>query len=618
VSVLRPLDELLLRWEDARQQGNHLSAEMLCADCPQLVDELRSHIRAIQAMEEALGVGVVDPEKTLTATRMNVPLGAPELPQVDGYEVVRVLEQGGMGIVYEARQKALGRRVALKMISGPMLSARQLGRFRTEVESAAHLQHPNIVQIFEVGQASGRPFFSMEFIDGGSLASAMASRIWRTPTLEGPQSAAEMLATIARAVHYAHERGIVHRDLKPSNVLLTKDGVPKIADFGLAKRLNEDSGHTETGEVLGTPNYMAPEQAEGKKDLVGPRTDVYSLGAILYELLTGQPPFRSDNVLHALRLLTSQEPVAPSRLAPTVPRDLEAICLKCLEKTPAQRYGSAQELADDIERFLQGRPVVARRLGPIGRMWKWCKRHPQRAAAMLLAVSAAAAAITYALDLYFAEQRLKVRAAELAPQVREILHRNCFECHGQDTDNISKKLNVLDHRSLLESERRIVVAGTPDSSRLIQRIADGSMPPEEDEVRLPRLTQLELNILSTWIRGGAPPFPTRDSEEPPPPVVPFSQLAAEAKQVFTSHCYRCHKYDVARGGIKILHHRLLLDVRKVVVPGDPEASELYHLLTSSEGGLRMPPPPAPKLAASEVDIVRRWILAGAPPFPKGD
>jgi mono/diheme cytochrome c family protein len=545
------------------------------------------------------------------------------LPDIPGYEILRVIDRGGMGVVYEARQVDLGRTVAIKMISGAHLSPRIVTRFRLEAEAAARLQHPNFVQVFEVGQVNGRPFLAMEYVAGGSLAELLG----RQPP--SARRAAELVETLARAVSAAHERAIVHRDLKPSNVMLTADGAPKIADFGLAKRLDVDADHTHTGEILGTPSYMAPEQAEGKKDQIGPATDVYALGAILYELLAGRPPFRGTSPLDSLRLVIGAEPVAPSRLKPSVPRDLEAICLKCLEKRPARRYGAALGLADDLRRFLDGQPVAARRIGPAGRAWKWMRRHPQAVALCTTLGLLAIVPIWLLLEHYRAERetraraeeaerKIRARAEEVAPAVRETLQRNCFQCHGRDPKNVQKNLNVLNYHDLLDSDRRLVVPGAPEDSRLLQRIADGSMPPEEEETRLPRVSEEELLILNDWIVGGAPPFPTADSEPAEAAAIPRSESAAKVKAIFLNRCYKCHRYDVAKGGIKILHHRLLVSVRKVVVPGRPEDSELFQLLTTADNKARMPPPPRSRLSPREIAVIRAWILEGAPPFPKSE
>jgi mono/diheme cytochrome c family protein/predicted Ser/Thr protein kinase len=614
----------MLRWEEARRQGRELSPEEICAECPQFADELRRRLRTIVVMERLLGRPEREPARTGPA-----PAGAAEaaeserLPLIPGYEILRVIDRGGMGVVYEARQVDLGRKVAIKMISGAHLSPRVVTRFRLEAEAAAMLQHPNFVQIFEVGQVNGRPFLAMEYVAGGSLADLLG----RQPL--SARRAAEVMETLARAASAAHERGIVHRDLKPSNVMLAADGTPKIADFGLAKRLDVAVNHTHTGEILGTPSYMAPEQAEGRKDLIGPATDVYALGTILYELLTGRPPFCGTSLMESLRLVIAEEPIAPSRLAPAVPRDLEAICLKCLEKAPARRYASALALAEDLRRFLNGQPVAARHLGPVGRTWKWMRRHPQAVALCATLGLLAIVPVVLVLEHYRAEwerrakeqeaeRKVRARAEEVAPAVREILQRNCYQCHGGDPQNVRKKLNILDYQDLLDSTRRVVVPGSPDDSRLIQRIADGSMPPEEEETRLPRLSENELVILQDWIVGGAPPFPEDDAEPADAAVVPRSESAAKVKAIFQERCYKCHRYDVAKGGIKILHHRLLVSVRKVVVPGQPEDSELYQLLTTKDSKARMPPSPNRRLSPQEIAIIRDWILEGAPPFPKSE
>jgi tetratricopeptide (TPR) repeat protein len=300
---------------------------------------------------------------------------------VPGYEIHGVLGRGGMGVVYRARQVSLKRLVALKMVlAGPLAGPAELARFRAEAEAVARLQHPNIVQIHEVGEHQGGPFFSLEYVDGGSLAQKL-----RGGPLPGRQ-AAELVETLARAVHHAHQRGVVHRDLKPANVLLLADGTPKVTDFGLAKRLEGDAGQTQSGAVMGTPSYMAPEQAAGKVKEVGPLADVYALGAILYECLTGRPPFRGDTLMATLQQVLTEEPVPPSRLQPRVHRDLETICLKCLRKDPRQRYPSAVAVAEDLARFGAGEAVLARREGLAGRLWRRVRRSPVIAASVLAAV----------------------------------------------------------------------------------------------------------------------------------------------------------------------------------------------------------------------------------------
>jgi tRNA A-37 threonylcarbamoyl transferase component Bud32 len=298
----------------------------------------------------------------------------PQGPNIPGYEILEELGRGGMGIVYKARQTKLNRLVALKMIlSGELAGEQELARFRVEAEAVARLQHPHIVQIHEIGETSTGPFFSLEFVEGGSLD----KEIDGTP-LPGRQ-AAQLVETLAWAMHAAHEQGIVHRDLKPQNVMLTATGEPKITDFGLAKKLDEAKGQTQSGAIVGTPSYMAPEQARSKKQ-VGPAADIYALGAILYELLTGRPPFRAETPLDTLLQVLEQEPVRPSVLQPRLDRDLETICLKCLEKQSDKRYPTAAALAEDLRRFQASEPILARRTGALRRAWKWAKRRPAVAA----------------------------------------------------------------------------------------------------------------------------------------------------------------------------------------------------------------------------------------------
>ena len=316
----------------------------------------------------------------------------PQLPDValrfGDYELLEEVARGGMGVVNRARQVSLNRIVAVKRIlSGHLASDVDLQRFRTEAEAAARLQHPNIVAIHEVGEHEGQPFFSMDYIEGRSLAEG---------TGDGPmppRKAASHIQATALAVHYAHGCGILHRDLKPANVLVDENERPYVTDFGLAKLVEADSALTVTGVVMGTPSYMSPEQASGSHEQIGPASDVYSLGAILYELLTAQPPFKADTPADTLIQVKRGEPSRPRELSPGVPRDLETICLKCLEREPRDRYESAQALAEDLGRYLQGEPILARPPGPIGRLWSWARRQPA------LAIMLAALASVYTLHL---------------------------------------------------------------------------------------------------------------------------------------------------------------------------------------------------------------------------
>ncbi len=302
--------------------------------------------------------------------------------RVGEYDILAEVGRGGMGVVYKACHRELHRLTALKMVlSGPFASASQQLRFRLEAELAARVQHPNIVQVYEVGTHEGLPFLAMEWVEGGTLADRLDGTPW--PDWE----AARLVETLARAIHAAHEQGVVHRDLKPSNVLLA--GTPrdaganplalKIADFGLARPTHGEGGLTKTGFVLGTPEYMAPEQAEGRGALVGPAADVYALGVVLYELLTGTTPFRGETPMEVLGAAATAEPVRPRRLQPRLPRDLEAVCLKCLAKEPHRRYASAWDLAEDLLRAREGRPILARPVGRAARLGRWCRRHPSTA-----------------------------------------------------------------------------------------------------------------------------------------------------------------------------------------------------------------------------------------------
>jgi WD40 repeat protein/serine/threonine protein kinase len=331
------------------------------------------------------------------------------MPDLPGFEILSELGRGGMGIVYKARQIQLDRVVALKVIlAGSLAGPDDLRRFHREAEAVARLQHAHVVQIFEIGDANGLPYFSLEYCAGGSLAAKLAG----TPLL--PREAAHLVETLARAAHAAHLRGIVHRDLKPANVLLTAEGTPKITDFGLAKKLDDAAGPTASGAIVGTPSYMAPEQASGQGQRIGPAADVYALGAILYELLTGRPPFKAATPLDTVLQVLSEEPVPPARLQPKVPRDLETICLKCLQKEPAKRYGSAEALAEDLRRFQAGEPIHARPIGTAEKLWRWCRRRPlvaslTAAVAALLILSIAVLAVS---NVQIAQEQKQTKAEQ--------------------------------------------------------------------------------------------------------------------------------------------------------------------------------------------------------------
>jgi eukaryotic-like serine/threonine-protein kinase len=381
---------------------------------------------------------------------------AEALPEVPGYEILGLLGRGGMGVVYRARQLGLDRTVALKMIlTGFQAGPKALARFRAEAAALARLQHPNIVQIYDVGETAGRPYFVFEYVAGGSLA----QYIQGTPQPVRP--AAQLVETLARAVHVAHANGVIHRDLKPANILLRDEredargesrevwplaprlafSTPKLTDFGLAKCDDGDGeapglrGHTVTGDLLGTPSYMAPEQAMVPRQPVGPAADVYALGATLYELLTGRPPFMGETPLASVLQVLNNEPIPVTGLQPNVPRDLETICLECLRKEPRRRYGSALELAEDLRRFLLGEPIRARPVGAVEKLWRWVRRHP--AAAGLLAAGLLAPAVALITMSLLSARLVRSNALDSAAQQAELLEEATKE-YSRNVQSVEK------------------------------------------------------------------------------------------------------------------------------------------------------------------------------------
>ncbi len=346
------------------------------------------------------GLGPIESEREVTAdpsTPLRTSLASPSMLMDFGdYELLEQIGRGGQGVVFRARQKSLNRTVALKVISlGQWASEAHVKRFRREAEAAARLEHPCIVPIYEVGERDGSCYFSMKFVEGGQLDEV----IRREPM--PPRRAAELIAKVARTVHYAHEHGILHRDIKPGNILLDAKGEPHLTDFGLARLVESESTVTRTLEVLGTPSYMAPEQAEGENEAVSSATDVYGIGAVLYQLLTGQPPFAGGTTYETIKLLLDTEPRPPRLLNPKIDRDLSTICLKCLEKDPQRRYSSALALAEDSERWLKHEPIQARHTGIFARGQKWVLRNPTSAllVASLFALAAAAGWIVWKSEL---------------------------------------------------------------------------------------------------------------------------------------------------------------------------------------------------------------------------
>ncbi|HYT88334.1 MAG TPA: serine/threonine-protein kinase [Gemmataceae bacterium] len=401
---------------------------MMCVtNCPS-VETLSQHLEADGAGEEQRQIAdhvetchtcqitlqTLLCSDTLVTSAFSTPAAAIGVgePRIAGYEILGELGRGGMGVVYKARDLKLGRLVALKTIlAGAHAGPQELQRFRTEAEAAARLQHPNIIQIHEVGTYDGRAYLALEFCPGGGL-----DRKLREAPL-APMEAARLVETLARAIDTAHSAGVVHRDLKPANVLFAADGTPKVADFGLAKQLDQEAGQTATGAIVGTPSYMAPEQATGKAGVVGPAVDVYALGALLYECLTGRPPFKAATPLDTLAQVLHDEPVPPRQLQSKVPRDLETITLKCLRKEAGKRYSSALELAEDLQRLQAGLPVKARPVGVLERTWRWCGRN--RAVAGLLGAVAATLLIGALTASYFA-----IEAGKNADRLEAVLSEN--------------------------------------------------------------------------------------------------------------------------------------------------------------------------------------------------
>jgi tRNA A-37 threonylcarbamoyl transferase component Bud32 len=366
------LEAILVAYLEAVESGQAPKREEFLAAHPEFAAELAAFLDGRERIDR-LAVPLQQPV-----------VGAPTLPHTDSssptaplgtvryfgdYELLEEIARGGMGIVYKARQVSLNRRVALKVILANQFASRaEVERFHVEAEAAAQLDHPNIVPIYEIGEHEGQQYFSMKLIEGAALAQRGEE------FQKDPKSAARLVATVAQAVHHAHQRGILHRDLKPANILLDAQNQPYVSDFGLAKLAKRDGSLTQSGAVVGTPSYMPPEQALGKKD-VTTAADVYSLGATLYDLLAGRPPFHGPTALDILVQVTDKEPTPPSVLNQRIDRDLETICLKCLRKEPEGRYASAEALAEDLARWVRGDPIQARPMGQVERTWKWMKRH---------------------------------------------------------------------------------------------------------------------------------------------------------------------------------------------------------------------------------------------------
>jgi tRNA A-37 threonylcarbamoyl transferase component Bud32 len=485
-----PLDALIADYVQQVEAGAVPDREALLLQHPDLAERLRAFFADYDRLDRQAGElrMSADPNRTTDATTPAVEL--PRVRYFGDYELLEVIARGGMGVVYKARQMTLNRLVALKMIlKGELATPRDVARFRAEAEAAANLDHPHIVPIYEVGEHDGQQYYAMRYIEGTALT--------RRPRADARKEAG-LIATVARAVHYAHQHGILHRDVKPSNILVDPADTPFVADFGLAKRVDADRSLTEAGALVGTPRYMAPEQAAGRKDLTV-AADVYSLGVVLYERLTGQTPFEGPTVPEILRQVQETEPPRPSSITPGLNRDLETICLKCLEKDAAKRYGSADALADDLERWLRGEPIEARPVGSLGRFTRWCRRKPV-VAGLAGAVAASLLAGTV-ISTYFAIEANDRANAERAVRQRAEAAEDNLEREKDDLEREAalSLIGPLDPKgaetlSQPEAEAAWRLAGTANEHLRLRFL---------DEALRTEATASQLRARAAWFVHGA-------------------------------------------------------------------------------------------------------------------
>ena len=516
---------LLVSCLEAVQGGQQIDIEAIANDHPRYADEIRRFLNdraTLEAFANEFKTEVV-PQKDLSAYERTVDSRAAaadwspgdNIRYIGEYEILEEIARGGMGIVFRARQAQLGRIVALKMIlAGKLADDADVERFRREAKAAAQLKHPNIVPVHEIGEHEGRHYFTMDFIDGQSLAEMIREEIF------SPRDASELLRKVAMAVHFAHEQGTIHRDLKPANVLVSAENTPHVTDFGLAKMLEPvgaDSGAelTATGQILGTRSYMSPEQAAGDQELVGTASDIHSLGAILYATLVGRAPFAADSPIDTLMQVMKKEPVAIRDLNPSVPKDLETVCLKCLSKEPQKRYGTAAEFADDLSRFLEDRPVKARPVGPAQKLIRWSRRNS--AIASLIALSAVLLVTGTVLSSYFAVQASRRATAEaeahaLAEEAleNEQLATELAQSERDRARTQTQRAEVVLSRSLLEQARSVRLARSEgyrwkaqdlllESEALSRSYRNASGLADEVKAGLPSRSDLRTELLATLL-----------------------------------------------------------------------------------------------------------------------
>jgi WD40 repeat protein/serine/threonine protein kinase len=499
---------------EAVERGETPDTEKFLADHADVAPELKSFLANQAQFREDAGIlspvpmpaEAGSPTDELTRAMQQHAVTSPiDVVRYFGdYELLEEIARGGMGVVFKARQVKLNRIVAVKLIlAGSFAGPEDVERFHTEAEAAAQLDHPGIVPIYEVGQHEGQHYFSMGYVEGQSLAEKVP---------EGPlpaKKAAEIVKAVAEAVQYAHSKGIIHRDLKPGNILLDPQGKPKVTDFGLAKLTESGSDLTATGQVLGTPSYMPPEQAAAQVSAVGRLSDVYSLGAILYCLLTARPPFQAATPLETLYQVQRQEPVSPKQLNPDIPLDLDTIVLKCLDKSPVRRYASAQALAEELQRYLNGRPILARSVGRVERFWRWCKREPTIASLTSAVAVALIAGISF--STYFAvkereransEAKLATRNGELAVENGGLAARNrlLFESEREEKKRAEQHLRIATAERLA-AQARISRKKFPQRSALLA-VEAAETTRRAGEPVLPRATE-EL-YESLRVLGGQP------------------------------------------------------------------------------------------------------------------